>query len=51
MSQAKLLLITPLFTQLNTPYPTTTYIKDYLNTAGIPSFQADLGIKVIFPFW
>ena len=47
MSQAKLLLITPPFTQLNTPYPATTYIKGYLNTLGIPSFQADLGIEVI----
>jgi hypothetical protein len=47
MSQAKLLLITPPFTQLNTPYPATTYIKGYLNTLGIPAFQADLGIEVI----
>ena len=51
MSQAKLLLITPPFTQLNTPYPATTYIKGYLNTLGIPSFQADLGIEVILRFF
>ena len=47
MSQAKLLLITPPFTQLYTPYPATTYIKGYLNTLGIPSFQADLRVEVI----
>ena len=47
MNKAQLLLITPPFTQLNTPYPATTYIKGYLNTLGLPSFQADLGIEVI----
>ncbi|MBS1613419.1 MAG: radical SAM protein [Bacteroidetes bacterium] len=46
MSQ-KLLLITPPFTQLNTPYPATAYLKGYLNTLGVASFQADLGIEVI----
>lgn len=40
-------LITPPFTQLNTPYPATAYIKGFLNTQGISSFQADLGIDVI----
>lgn len=43
----KLLLITPPFTQLNTPYPATAYIKGFLNTINIPSQQADLGIEVI----
>lgn len=42
-----LLLITPPFTQLNTPYPATPYIKGFLNTKGISSFQMDLGIEVI----
>lgn len=42
-----ILLLTPPFTQLNTPYPATAYIKGYLNTLGKTSFQADLGIKVI----
>jgi len=42
-----LLLITPPFTQLNTPYPATAYIKGFLNTKDIPSFQSDLGIEVI----
>ena len=40
-------LITPPFTQLNTPYPATAYIKGFLNTKNISSFQADLGIEVI----
>jgi Radical SAM superfamily len=43
---AQLLLITPPFTQLNTPYPATAYIKGFLNTKGINSFQSDLGIEV-----
>ncbi|NBL65898.1 radical SAM protein [Flavobacterium sp. NST-5] len=40
-------LVTPPFTQLNTPYPATAYIKGFLNTKNINSFQADLGIEVI----
>ncbi|AWI25931.1 B12-binding domain-containing radical SAM protein [Flavobacterium pallidum] len=40
-------LITPPFTQLNTPYPATAYLKGFLNTKGIASVQADLGIEVI----
>ncbi|HZL11616.1 MAG TPA: B12-binding domain-containing radical SAM protein [Prolixibacteraceae bacterium] len=46
MSQ-KILLITPPFTQLNTPYPATTYLKGFLNTQNIPSYQCDLGIETI----
>ncbi len=46
MSQ-KVLLITPPFTQLNTPYPATAYLKGFLNTKAIPSFQCDLGIETI----
>ncbi len=45
--KTKLFLITPPFTQLNTPYPATAYIKGFLNTKGIEAFQADLGIEVI----
>jgi hypothetical protein len=41
-----ILLITPPFTQLNTPYPATAYLKGFLKTKGIPAFQADLGIEV-----
>lgn len=40
-------LITPPFTQLNTPYPATAYIKGFLNTLNIPATQSDLGIEVI----
>ena len=42
-----LLLITPPFTQLNTPYPGTAYLKGFLNTKNISSYQMDLGIEVI----
>ncbi len=42
---AEVLLITPPFTQLNTPYPATTYLKGFLESRGISSYQADLGIE------
>ena len=42
-----LLLITPPFTQLNTPYPGTVYLKGFLNTLSYSTFQADLGLDVI----
>jgi hypothetical protein len=42
----KVLLITPPFTQLNTPYPATAYLKGFLNTKSVSTFQADLGIEV-----
>ncbi len=32
---------------MNTPYPATAYIKGFLNTKNITSFQTDLGIEVI----
>jgi hypothetical protein len=44
---SNLLLITPPFTQLNTPYPATAYIKGFLYTKSISAFQMDLGIEVI----
>ena len=43
---ASIFLITPPFTQLNTPYPATAYLKGFLNTKNINAFQADLGIEV-----
>lgn len=46
MSQ-KILLLTPPFTQLNTPYPATAYIKGYLNTQGVATHQMDLGLDTI----
>jgi hypothetical protein len=42
-----ILLLTAPFTQLNTPYPATAYLKGFFNTKGISAFQADLGIEVI----
>lgn len=39
-------LVTPPFTQLNTPYPATAYLKGFLNTKDIVSEQADLGIDL-----
>ncbi len=44
--EAPIFLITPPFTQLNTPYPATAYLKGFFNTKNIPSVQADLGIEV-----
>ena len=46
MSQS-ILLITPPFTQLNTPYPATACLKGFMNTKNIASHQCDLGIEVI----
>lgn len=43
----KILLVSPPFTQLNTPYPATAYIKGFLNTKGISCQQLDLGIETI----
>ncbi|MBC7643014.1 MAG: radical SAM protein, partial [Flavobacterium sp.] len=45
--QKDIFLITPPFTQLNTPYPATAYLKGFLNTKNIASYQTDLGIEVI----
>ena len=44
---ARVLLITPPFTQLNTPYPATAYLKGFLHRNGIEAAQADLGIETI----
>jgi radical SAM superfamily enzyme YgiQ (UPF0313 family) len=42
-----ILLVTPPFTQLNTPYPATAYLKGFLNTKNMDCYQMDLGIEVI----
>jgi hypothetical protein len=47
MNRTKVFLLTPPFTQLNTPYPATAYLTGFLNTKDIESKQADLGIDVI----
>ncbi len=44
---SEVLLITPPFTQLNTPYPATAYLKGYFNLLKVSSVQVDLGIEVI----
>ncbi len=45
--QPRVLFITPPFTQLNTPYPATAFLKGFMNSRHIASSQADLGIEVI----
>jgi hypothetical protein len=45
--ETKVFIITPPFTQLNTPYPASAYIKGFLNTLNVSTVQADLGIEVI----
>ena len=47
MSQVSVLLAISPFTQINTPYPSTAYLKGYLETKGVSSWQTDLGIEVI----
>ena len=42
-----ILFVTPPFTQLNTPYPATAYLKGFLNTKQIESHQYDLGIETL----
>lgn len=44
--QTDILFITPPFTQLNTPYPATAYLKGFFNTQSIHTKQIDLGIDV-----
>lgn len=46
-SHLNTLLLTPPFTQLNTPYPATAYLKGFLATKGVAAHQADLGLEVI----
>ncbi len=43
----QILLVSPPFTQLNTPYPATAYLKGFLNTQNTSSRQIDLGIETI----
>ena len=42
----KVLLITPPFTQLNTPYPASCYLKGFLDSKGIETNQCDLSIEL-----
>ena len=43
----RILLISPPFTQLNTPYPATAYLKGFLNTQGVECAQMDLGLETV----
>lgn len=43
----KILMITPPFTQLNTPYPATAYLKGFLKESGVEARQADLSLEVM----
>lgn len=43
----RILLISPPFTQLNTPYPATAYLKGFFNTQGVQSAQVDLGLETV----
>lgn len=43
----KILLTIPPLTQLNTPYPSTTVLKGYLQTQGHEVSQLDLGIELV----
>ncbi len=47
MSQTDLLLITPPFIQVNTPYPATALLKGFLQEKGYKVVQVDLGIACI----
>ena len=42
----KTLLITPPFSQLNTPYPATAYLKGFLDEKGVLVSQCDLSIEL-----
>jgi len=39
--------IIPPFTQLNTAYPATAFLKGFLNTRAISSEQMDLGLETL----
>ena len=41
------LLITPPFTQLNTPYPSTAYLTGFLRSQKYRTHQADVGIEMV----
>ena len=40
------LLVTPPFTQLNTAYPATAYIKGFLESKNVNATQMDLSIEL-----
>ena len=42
----KVLLVTPPFTQLNTPYPATMYLKGFLQSKNVTVAKCDLSIEL-----
>ena len=51
MQAGQVLLITPPFTQINTPYPATCYLKGFLQTIGVFSYQVDLSLEVFLKIY
>ena len=47
MTSQRVLLVIPPLTQLNTPYPSITYLTGFLQSHGIKVEQADLGIEMV----
>ncbi len=47
MADPAVLLVIPPLTQLNTPYPSTAYLTGFLQSRGIETQQADLGIEMV----
>ena len=47
MTSQRVLLVIPPLTQLNTPYPSITYLTGFLQSRGIQADQADLGIEMV----
>ena len=45
--KSDILLLTPPLIQPNTPYPATPYLKGFLNTKNISSYQCDLSIETL----
>jgi hypothetical protein len=43
----KVLLLTPPMTQLNTPYPATSYLLGWLRSKGVEAAQEDLAIELV----
>lgn len=47
MTNSDILLITPPFSQINTPYPATVFLKGFLINEGFAANQADLSLEAI----
>ncbi len=47
MTSPRVLLVIPPLTQLNTPYPSITYLTGFLQSRRIHTEQADLGIEMV----